>query len=60
MKETDNGTDYTDYEAVTYVNDLVKSPKTGDTVGFCGLIVLLAVSGSIAAGAAYSRKKKAE
>ncbi len=60
VKETDNGTDYTDYEAVTYVNDLVKSPKTGDTVGFCGLIVLLAVSGSIAAGAAYSRKKKAE
>ena len=67
VKETDNGTDYSDYETVTYVNEKVpaqvtpKSPKTGDSSHMVLWLALLVISGGAAIGTTvYGRKRKAE
>ena len=67
VKETDNGTDYSDYETVTYVNEKVsapatpKSPQTGDNSHMVLWLTLLLVSGGITLSTTvYSKKRKAE
>ena len=61
VKETDNGTDYSDYETVTYVNEKVPSPQTGDSSHTVLWLTLLLVSGGVTLGmTVYSKKRKAE
>lgn len=67
VKQTDNGTDYSDYETVTYVNEKVsapvtpKSPQTGDNSHTVLWLTLLLVSGGAAIGTTVcSKKRKAE
>ena len=75
VKQTDNGTDYSDYETVTYVNEKVsvtntpKSatstseslPQTGDGSHMVMWLALVPVSAGVAIGTSvYSKKRKAE
>lgn len=67
VKQTDNGTDYSDYETVTYVNEKVpahvtpKSPKTGDSSHMVLWLALSVISGGAAIGTTvYSKKRKTE